>query len=411
MPYAGAGLTELNSIMKEWYQGVTLTQQMFQNNPAFALLKKKTDVGGKYYTQPLAYGSSQGIGSLFASAQANQTAAKTKEFLVPMALDYGLATTTRQAQKQSSSGAGAFEDAVKLQIDTTLQGVSNSIATKLYRSGTGSIGQIASITTGVATLVNPSDAFFFTEGMTVDATATDGGTKRSGIGYVISVDMLGGTVTFSATQGGAAGTPTAWVGNDYLVQDGNAIADGAKIITGFAGWIPPYNARPQAGENFFGVDRSVNSLMLAGVSFNGSGIPVKEALNRAATLTSKFGGRSDYAFMSTDSYTVLINSLEGQKQYIDVKVGGVGFSGIEIMGPRGVIKVIADPNAIPKSCFLLQSDTWTLVSNGDAPEIQDDEGMILYKRPDADAFEARVSSYSNLVCSAPAWNANITLGA
>jgi hypothetical protein len=48
---------------------------VYKNNPFMAMIKKNTDFGGKYKPVPIQVGVSQGRSAVFATAQANQTAA------------------------------------------------------------------------------------------------------------------------------------------------------------------------------------------------------------------------------------------------------------------------------------------------------------------------------------------------
>ena len=68
----------------------------------------------------------------------------------------------------------------------------------------------------------------------LQANATDGGTPRAALGYVIARNVVAGTITVSATTwGGAAGSPTNWTGGDYLLVQG----DNNATISGLQAWL------------------------------------------------------------------------------------------------------------------------------------------------------------------------------
>jgi hypothetical protein len=130
-----------------------------------------------------------------------------------------------------------------------------SLAPALFRSGTGTIGQInaSSISSGSFTLANPTDAIFFARNQVLMASSTDGGgTTRAGTGYVLSADPATGIVVVSATAaGGSAGNPSGWTASDFLFVQG----DQNLKIKGLSAWLP--FTRPTTGDSFWNVDRSV----------------------------------------------------------------------------------------------------------------------------------------------------------
>lgn len=125
------------------------------------------------------------------------------------------------------------------------------------------------------------------------------------------------------------------------------------------------------------------------------------------------GGAPDYAFVNFTSFAALEKSLQSQVMYVQVKHDecDVFFHGIRIMGPAGPITVIADRNVPAKTCFLLDLKYWQLRSLNKCPHIltYGMEGLEALRVGTADALEIRWGYYANLVCSAPGFNANISL--
>lgn len=96
-------------------------------------------------------------------------------------------------------------------------------------------------------------------------------------------------------------------------------------------------------------------------------------------------------------------------QYIDLKTEvDVGFRGIVVNGPRGPIKVIADQDCPADKAYLLQLDTWKLLSRGQAPQILNMDGLDKLRDASADSIELRVGYYGQLSCSAPGYNCAIS---
>lgn len=395
-------LTAMNGALKELYDGQSVENLVYADNPFLAMVPKKTDFGGKYKPVPIITGVSQGRSSTFANAQGNQSAVQIQSFLLTRASDYSIATIDNQTMLASKTDKMAFLEGSKLVIDGAIRSVTNSLASALFRSGTGSVGQISAITTGVITLVNLADIVQFEINMVLQANATDGGaTPRAALGYVIAVDRSAGKVTVASSGlGGAAATPTSWAANDYLLVQG----DNNLKIKGLQAWLP-FTA-PVSGDSFFGVDRSVDTVRLAGVRYDGSAQSIEEAMIDASSLVAREGGKPSIGICSFATWGALEKSLGSKVQYIDMKgPADIAFRGIMINAANTTIKVFPDRSCPPLQVYLLQLDTWSLESLGDAPQIlKYGDGLEMLRVYNADAGEVRVGYYANLRTNAPGWN-------
>lgn len=400
-------LTAMNAALKELYDGQVVENLVYQDNPFLAMLKKNTDFGGKYKPIPIITGVSQGRSSTFSNAQGNQSATQIESFLLTRASDYSIATIDNQTMLASRTDKMAFLEGSKLVIDSAIRSLTNSLASALFRSGTGSIGQISSISTGVITLSNSSDVVQFEINQTLQANSTDGGTPRAALGYVVAVDRSLGTVTVSSSsQGGPAGSPAAWAANDFLLVQG----DNNAKIKGLSAWLP--SSAPSSSDNFFGVNRSVDSTRLAGVRYNGSSQSIEEALIDSSSLLAREGGKPDCCITNFASYSSLEKSLGSKVQYVDLSSKNVpaeiAFRGIMVNGANSMIKVFPDRNCQPLTGYLMQMNTWALESLGDAPQIlRYGDGLEMLRVYNADAGEVRVGYYAQLRTNAPGWNANV----
>lgn len=412
--------------LKELYTGDDYMKDLvYKKNPLLALIPKNespSGFAGKYIPVPLIYGTPQGRSATFSNAQSNQTAPQLASFFVYRVSNYQLVTITNELLEATKDNAGAFIDEAKLNMDTGFRNISNDLAMDLYGAANGVRGQLASISTGVITLVEPSSVVNFEVGMSLVSFSISGSTYAqstgNAVGYVIAVNRSSGTVTVSATQGGAAGTPTNWSASfPNLAVEGD-ISFGSltqqtsfKKVSGLQAWLP--STAPSAAESFWGVDRSVDVTRLAGVRFDGSSETIEEALIDGASLVAREGGMPDMCFMSFASYAALEKSLGSKVQYVDVKheEADIAFAGIRIHAPYGPITVIPDRNCPPRKAFLLQMDTWKFRSLGKAPHILTYglEGLEGLRVGSADALEIRIGYYGNLICNAPGWNCVISL--
>lgn len=371
------------------------------------MVRKNTDFGGKYKPIPIITGASQGRSATFANAQNNQSPVQIESFFLTRASDYSIAQIDNQTMLASRTDKMAFLEGSKVLIDGAISSITLSLASAMFRSGTGSIGQIASIATGVIVLSDLSSIVQFEVNMVLQANATDGGTPRAALGYVISVNRSAGSLTVSASFGGAAGSPAAWAAADFLLVQG----DNNSKIKGLSAWLPA--TAPGTSDNFFGVNRSVDSTRLAGVRYDGSAQPIEEALVDSSSLLAREGGKPDVAIMSYGSYSALEKSLGAKVVYVDARgPANIEFRGIQVNGANSMIKCFPDRNCPANTCYLLTMKSWCLESLGDAPQIlRYGDGLEMLRVFNADAGEVRVAYYANLSCNAPGWNAYVLLSA
>lgn len=401
-------LSAAGAALKELYDGQEMRNLVYQKNPALALFKKNTDFKGKNKPIPIQTSVTSGGSADFGTAQSNQTAPSLQEFMLTRSRDYSLATIDNETMLAGSDDIGAFVELAKVNTDSAWRQSILSLARNVFRSGTGSIGQISTITSGVIQLVNVQDVVFFEQNMTLQANATDGGASPlSALGYVTNVNRRNGQITVSATaRGGTPGTPTSWTTNYYLLRQG----DNNATLSGLAGWIPV--TAPGSTDNWFGVNRSVDS-RLYGNYFDGSSMPISEALVSGSEIVFREGGEVDYVFVSPASWSALELEIQSKRvvQYDEVKhETGIGFRSIILMGHNGPMQIMADRNCQSQTAWLLQLDTWALESLGEAPQVLKYLDSNEYLRvPNADAAELRIGMYGNVSCNAPGFNGRVAL--
>jgi hypothetical protein len=401
---ASLDMTAFASALKVHYTAQRIQNMVYRDNPLLAMMSKYEQFGGKNLPIPIKYGIPQGRSASFADAQANKVASKYKDFVLTRVKDYSLASIDNETLEASKGNSNAFIEAATSEIDGAIQSATRSLAVAMYRTKSGSIGQVAASTnvaTAVIVLSDVESVTNFEVSMVLEASTADGGgavkaTKRT----IIAVDRDLGTVTVDSVLN----TGTAWAVADFLFVDGDYDAK----MSGLLSWLP--STAPTAGDNFFSVDRSADVTRLAGIRFDGSALPIEEALISAASRAAREGGKPDHCFMSYSKYADLEKALGSKVQYVDMKVNPeIGFRGILINGPRGPIKVVPDQNCPSDRAFMLQLDTWKLYSLGKAPQLLDSDGNKMLRESNADAVEVRIGSYAQIGCQAPGFNVNIRL--
>lgn len=408
---------------------------VFDKNPHLALVGKdetEMGMGGKSFPVPVLYDTGAGRSANLGNAQTYQTAPQTAEFQCTRVSNYSVATLTNDFLRASAANIGAFMPGAELNVKSAFRNCSNDLAHDLYGDGSGTRGAYGvgngSITTGVITLDNLGMVYQFGVGMALVSFSVSGTTPTqstgANIGYVIAVDTGLGTVTVSATAGGAAGTPTNWSTSfPYLAQIGdvNFISAGLSSanmlkIAGMAAWIP--STAPGGSDNFFGVNRSVSPTKLAGLRFaGGASESIQDALidavNQLAANSSE-AGDPDYIFMNPVSYQTLVKQLTSQANYVSVKHDeiDISFKALVLPTANGEIAIIQDRNCPAQTAYIVTLKTWKLRSLGKVPQFLTFPGFydqLGFPVPGSDAVELRVGYYAQLTCNAPGANAVVPL--
>jgi hypothetical protein len=385
-----------------------ISELVYQTRPFLAVIKKDEKFGGDNRVIPVKIGNVKGGSSTFLSGSTNTGASELKKFVVTRSKEYVMANIERETMLASMTKEGAAQPAYEFEMDSAIAAAADRIAYKLVGDGGGCVGRVGSSTTLASTtlvLDSPSDAVKFQIGDVIQfVTATTGGSFRNGGASltVNGVDRTAGTLTTSAN----ISTLNAVAAGDYIVKAG----DYDLAMKGVGAWLP--SVSPSSGDSFFSVDRSVDVDRLAGWRQDGTNLGLREGIIKLAGKIRQAGGQPDLVLMNDLKYSELLQSLEGQVQYDNVKASGanISFSGISFATAGGKMTVLADRFVDDTSVFVLQKSTWELLSLGKFPGIFD-EDMEMIRSSNADSYDIRVGGYGQLVCRAPAFNGRLTVAA
>ncbi len=395
----------VNNLLKEHYTAERVKTMTYQNNPLYALMPKYEKFGGDGMPVPIVVTGPQRRSASFSKGQANASTSTMRQFFLTRVKDYSFAAIEHEAIRASAGNADAFVRYASNEIDGAIHSLKRSLSVAMYRDGSGAVGQVGSVSTDVVTLKNTDAVTNFEVGMEVRFGTTKTGSVRTGVTGITAVDRSAGTITVTSSD--ITGGPTA---DDYIFQEGDE-QDGATNplrLSGLEGWCP--ESAPGATA-FFGIDRTKDATRLGGNRFDGSALPIEEALISGASLIGREGGAPDYVFMNFESYSNLEKALGSKVQYDKVKSSDaeVGFDALVLRGPRGTMKVIPDHNCQPNVAWMLQMDTWKLNSLGPAVSILDLDGQNMLRVTDKDAYETRIGFYGNVSCNAPGYNCRVKL--
>jgi hypothetical protein len=395
--------------LKAYYSNQRVENMTYKDFPFYAMLSKKKDFFGKNYPLPIQIGNPQGRSHTFAKAKANQTSSVYRDFTLTRVKDYSLATVDNETAEASENDKGAFLKALTNEINSAIKSAASSMAAQLYGNGSGSMSQLGATTniaTNVIVLSASDDVVRFEVGMTLvfAAAESSGALRNAGATVVVTaVDRSAGTVTVNANLSTAV---AAIAVGDWIFIDG----DRNLSVSGLAAWLP--FAAPTSGDNFFGVDRSVDPTRLAGVRFDGSALSIEEALVGGLTLSNREGGNVKVVFMNYIDWGNLELALGSKVQYMVTQAFGradIGFTGIQVKTNKGVANCVADTMCPQGFAYGLTMDSWALYSLKEPIRILDLDGNKVLRTSDADAVELRVGGYFQLGCDAPGYNVVIKL--
>ena len=307
-------ISSFSSALKQHYPDWKIENLVYQSNPFMALVPKYEQFGGEVLKMPLIYGNPQNRSAAFATANSGTSNSQLKAFLLTRNADYSIAEISNEVILASEGDANAFLRAATVEIDGALHALGRSVATKLFRSGSGSIGKVSSYTGATKTilLTIPEDIVNFEVGMTLQgSTADGGGSVKAGTCKIVTIDRIAGSFTIDADITGN------WAASDYIFVAGDYDA----ALKGLDAWLPYDSRSSKLAVSFFSVTRSADATRLGGLTYDGSALPIEEALINALALVGREGGNPDHVFMNFADWSNLVKALGSKVMYIDVKAG------------------------------------------------------------------------------------------
>lgn len=389
---AAADVTTHDAIIKHLYPDPNdVLIAMYENNTLFSMMKKSFDGYGKNWHLPVRIAHTAGRSHTFANAKTNKNASSVVEFQINITSNYSLYSVDGRLQRQTANSKGAFVEAFEFELDSAMDAMKRNMGYEPYGNGGGAIGQVGSgQTTDTITLKNINDIVKFEKNQVLKTSTADGtsGAVKAGSVTVESVDRDAGTITVTAaTWNDATGIPTV-AADDYIFTDG----DFGLGIKGLNAWVP--STAPTAGDDFFGLDRSVDPTRLAGSRVDLRTLGPEEQLQKMAQVAVRNGGKLSHAFFNDLDYLALILALGSRRQIANTEVDGkIGFEGVKVSTGVGTIEVYADYNADQGVGWGLELKNWELKGPGQFPFIEARDGQKIVRDDSADSFDGRIIAY------------------
>lgn len=380
----------------------SVTLGLIPKDTSFSEKKRFIDVGS---------GAPQGVGPVFSTAKANKSASVADEFGITPFSYYSVFSIEGRLMRQAKAAGNKALLVAPLARESknAINQWKRDISAFLHGNGGGALSQMdgaSDMTGAVITLKDITKIRFFDRNMSLTTASTDGtsGAVNAGKVTVKAVNRRLGTITIN--EASCVGAMPAVVNTHYLLREGVF----GNVLQGFDAWVP---ASDPTATLFNGVDRSVDTERLGGIRVDATGKTPLVAAQMAAGAVYDSHGNPDLYILNTQDWQNLRNDLQsaGSLRYTQAPAAPIGkfkpgmkYDAIEIMGPGGSFKVVADADAPLGVGKMLQTDTWTLASTGELVSMIGDGQM---QEEAADAFESRFVGDLNMYTEAPGYNARV----
>lgn len=405
-------VSNIQTVLKNLWPQNRVENEVYPDHPFLSRITKDENFVGTDLKLVVRIGDGQGRGVTLSSAQSRASAPQYRRFSLTRSKNYQVFRIEGEAIEAAKNDVGSLVRTLDDEIKGSINNITKDLAVNMFRGRSGNIGAIGAVAGGppaTITLSNVADVTSFEVGMILVASSTSVGANRNtpATATITKVNRSTGVLTFDdGTFGG-----TNWAPNDFLSVSGDnangvALNFGNKAL-GLADWLPVTD--PAALENFLDVDRSIDRTRLAGIPLDISSYLPEEGALYAVMECDRNGARPrDFVVNHTD-YQSVLNSL-GTKAVTKYEgTGQVGFQTIQINGPKGPVSMYLDQDCPAGVGYCLDMRTWKLYSLGAAPKMLELDGLPMLRLTDDDAYEGRMGYYANLGCSAPGFNAVVTM--
>ena len=322
---------------------------------------------------------------------------------------HGVANITARAVAGSKTNMDAYLRQLNEVVESEVTAFTSIGARKMLGPVGGSIGRVLAMngggSAGEVTLIAASDAYNFAVGMQVNAADTDGngipGTVRAGVGFVVSVtpdnDAGLGHVGISATTGGAVGTPSGWVNNDFLFRDGDVVT-GSDLsdaqIRSFQSWITLVAATGTT----FAVDRGQDS-RLSGFrvpSAQLAGMSILDRVQLLATVGRSQSGAKEATLMvcGPRTWQQLATEAQSYGTLMFTKEMKLGVELLTIMTANGATMVVNEPHCVESDIWLFTRNTLKLYNYDGFPALDEGDGNELLRQNAQAGYEVRWHAFT-----------------
>jgi len=391
---AGATLTTLSSILKEFYLG-PVQEQLNNEILVNQILKVDSEnLEGLKAVVPLHYGRSSGVGARgelitlpTAGNQAYQRATYDLKY------HYARVQVSGPSIAKSKDESGAFLQALKSELDYIKNDVALDFARQVYGDGSGKIA-VCGTTTASTTVVLGDSGEAINKGFLYVGQVVD-------IGTVAAPQTLANAVTITDLSQSAntitiSGSAITTNGTHFVFRAGNVTASTVyemdcglqSIVSGSTGTVVGTLNPSSAGLGFWDNlrDTSGGAISLSNLMLNWNKVNANGAKSDGiAAITTP--GLARRLFATTDFTTNV--------RFVDSLTLNGGFEQITFSVGTGKIPLTTDRHAPYGKVFMVDKKHVRLFSPADWDFLSRD-GLTIRWVTDTDAFQAILYRYANM---------------
>lgn len=394
---AGATLTTLSDILKEYYLGPVAEQL---NNEVLLLSRidsRSEDLVGKRAYVPLHISRSGGIGARGELSQLPQ--AGNQEYskaVYDLKYLYGRVQVTGPSMAKTKNEAGSFLQALKSELDGIRNDLQKDLARQVYGDGTAKISQCGTTTSAnvIQGASNPHAQEAIRKGQLYVGMLVDIGTEAdvdavAAAREITAVDYDNGTITI---DGAAVSTTTS----HYVFRAGSGVNNGVLAAGSRSNEIDGIARIVSIGQEAFG-------------EIDPAGPPAKswwdnkrinvnaqltlDDIQQGMNLVRLEGGAPTVMVTSLGIQREIYNLMEDQVRYVDPE-SMTYVKGFKTL-VYGGLPIVADIDAPYGRIYMLDEASLKVFSDQDW-HFLDADGQTLRQKSDYDAFEAIMTRYMNL---------------
>ncbi len=350
-------------------------------NPLLGTIKKQYDFTGEDYKAAVPTFFSGGVGS--GRLPTANPAGAVKATLLAKRV-YATTEIEREALKASSSSEGAFVEAMKWNVEKTVESYNRNASRIMFGDGTGALGTIAANATGTATLpVITITAASWVEGHWEENDYVNVGVDAS-VFEVLSVDPVNLTVSLERLSGTLDLTAAGAGAIVYMQNSKDNDPIGLKgVLDATSGTL--YGVT---------VQRRFQSTQVAAA---GAGISTDIMNELVSKIMYKCGKAPKLIITSYKQVRKIKNFLEDQKTYmIDPRSselkGKISWAGIEYLANGQKIAIIEDRMCPDDRMYAINPDFITSYHRPDFGWF-DDDGTVFLRSQNEDNYGARYGGY------------------
>lgn len=415
--------TYFNNFLKYNYNKAEQIRLVNQDHAALDYFGNQQSGGGLSLVDELIDHTPSGRGATLAHAQAGsqQTANSNvsgAQWVVPWGEYVGAVEIPDKVIDLSASDMGAFFQNKKEEIDGLYGKFADSFEQYMFCDSGRSLGS-GTISTGVITFASAADTNKFCVGDLLQASANDGTSTghsllgSGSIGYVIAVNENAGTVTVSATSGGAAGDPASWTGTMYFFRYGDfgGTSTPNTIVYGLPAFIPATDP----SDTFCGVNRAINVGARSGVRIAAAAVAGKSTEQRLGMLCARMHSASYSStptaiFVHPMAWYSLSEELSARgTRPLTEKVGNFSFQTLKLQTPGGEVPILSSKFCPVNVAFAVNKKYLQIKHPSGFPKVVSGDGLQLVRKGDSNVYEYRIASYPALLVRAPGYFGRVTL--